>query len=94
MFKLLLDWRTDAHKGKTQDQLTSEYATTIEKIRPPAGPSNRGSSSSGSTASGETTTTATSSSSGGSSNQQGDNTPARKRIRLQKSRRVVTERAA
>jgi hypothetical protein len=28
LFKLLLDLCTDAHKGKTQDQLNSEYATT------------------------------------------------------------------
>ena len=92
LFKLLLDWRNDAHKGKTQDQLISEYATTIEKIRP-ASTSKSGTSSGGSS-SNDTSTTTTAYSTGGSSDQQGDNAPARKRIRLQKSRRVVTERAA
>jgi hypothetical protein len=92
LFKLLLDWRNDAHKGKTQDQLISEYATTIEKIRP-ASTSKSGTSSGGSS-SNDTSTTTTAYSTGGSSDQQGDNAPARKRIQLQKSRRVVTERAA
>lgn len=78
LFNLLLEWRTDAHKGKTQDQLISEYATTIERIRP-AGTS-KSSTSSGGSSSGDTVTTATSSSTGSSGNQQGDNTPVRKRI--------------
>lgn len=93
LFKLLLDWRTDAHNGKTQDQqLISEYATTIEKIRPASNP--KSGTSPGGSSPVDTSAMATTSSTGNSSNQQADNTPARKRIRLQKSRRVVTERAA
>ncbi len=34
LFKLLLDWRTDAHKGKSQADLNAEYTTVIESFRP------------------------------------------------------------
>ena len=30
LFKLLISWRSDAHKGKTQDKLNTEYATVVE----------------------------------------------------------------
>ena len=32
-FKLLLEWRTTAHKGKSQTQLNELYSTTVEKFQ-------------------------------------------------------------
>lgn len=99
LFKLLLDWRTDAHKGKSQFQLWSEYETTVERVQPPRS-SSRGQPSRAAAPvvdSNSTTTTATTtllSTTESGDQQGGENTPARKRIRLQKSRRVITEQSA
>ena len=40
LFKLLLDWRTDAHKGKPQAQLTADYEMTVEKVQRSGQPGN------------------------------------------------------
>jgi hypothetical protein len=91
MFKLLLDWRTDAHKGKSQTELISLYDTVVEKVQN----SGKSTGSRAPKSSGATSTNAsgTASSSDATPSGGGEGTPARKRIRLQKSRRVVTERS-
>ena len=89
LFKLLLDWRTGAHKGQSQQQLNNEFSTVVESYRPKQGkPKSRRANA---------TTVATPATTDTEDN--GDNKPSsgdepqRKRIRLQKSRRVVTERS-
>jgi hypothetical protein len=90
MFKMFLDWRTDAHKGKTQAQLTSDYETVVEQVQQRSGLSGGGSSKpSGSTS--QSSISDAASGDGGTPN--ANSTSGRKRIRLQKSRRVVTERS-
>ena len=83
---MLLDWRTDAHKGKSQAQLLSDYETVVEKVQR-SGKSGGGGSVKSKSTSPTTTTDA-------DTPITGDDAPNRKRIRLQKSRRVVTERPA
>ena len=98
LFKLILEWRVDAHKGKTQQQLNTLYDTVVEKFRP----SQKGSATSRrASQSGSHTDPGTSASSGSSltgkteaSTMSEADQPQRKRIRLQKSRRVVTESSA
>jgi hypothetical protein len=92
MFKMFLDWRTDAHKGKTQAQLTSDYETVVEKVQQRSGSSSNGGSSKPSGPTSQINTSDAAPGDGGSQN--GHTTSGRKRIRLQKSRRVVTERSS
>jgi hypothetical protein len=95
LFKLVFDWRTDAHKGKTQLQLNDAFDTFIETYRPTV--KSRKTSSSKLTSTPQETsgsTTEASNSAGEPPAQGGDDGPLRKRIRLQKSRRVVTERSS
>ncbi len=33
LFKLLLEWRTEAHKGKSQAQLNDNFSTVVESVR-------------------------------------------------------------
>ena len=89
LFKLLLDWRTDAHKGSTQQQLNSSYDTVVEFVSP----SKQGNSKakSGQASGGGA---GSSTNSGADSISSDSKEPPRKRIRLQKSRRVVTECSA
>ncbi|KAI2495065.1 hypothetical protein MHU86_19460 [Fragilaria crotonensis] len=100
-FKLLLEWRSEAHRGKSsQLQLTEQFSTFIERA-PPANPAGTGRSKSKSR---RTNATPSTSGEGGdkgtsSPDNAGDSAdqteePQRQRIRLQKSRRVVTERSA
>jgi hypothetical protein len=93
LFKLVLDWRNDAHKGKTQLQLNEAFDTVIKTYRPSA--KSRKTSSSGSMSAPQESGPIETSRSAGEPPAQGvsDGSP-RKRIRLQKSRRVVTERSA
>jgi hypothetical protein len=35
IFKLLMAWRVEAHKGKSQGQLTEEYSTFVERVNKP-----------------------------------------------------------
>ena len=97
LFKLLLDWRADAHKGKTQVQSNTDYDTVVEAFRPgQTGQPGRRARATTSSPSPSTSTTVTDTS-GSSSNDNGnvaEEPRQRKRIRLQKSRRVVTERSA
>ena len=86
LFKMLLDWRTDAHKGKSQAQLLSDYETVVEKVQR-SGKSGGGGLVKSKSTSPTTTTDA-------DTPITGDDAPNRKQIRLQKSRRVVTERSA
>ena len=95
MFKLMLDWRLDAHKGKSQGQLTEDFTTCVERVTQTKTKSRRMST-------GTDTTVSTSTSSNASNdgdNQRSsvgtdDDVQKRKRIRLNKSRRIVTERNA
>ncbi|KAI2492904.1 hypothetical protein MHU86_21652 [Fragilaria crotonensis] len=34
LFKLILDWRTDAHKGMAQEKLSANYETVVETFSP------------------------------------------------------------
>jgi hypothetical protein len=100
IFKLLMAWRVEAHKGKTQGQLTEEYSTFVERVNKPMG-SGQSKSRSRRMSTGDDTTVSISAS--GNTSNDGDNQPSsgadgdvqkRKRIRLNKSRRIVTERNA
>lgn len=97
MFKLILDWHTDAHKGRSQLELDAEYATFVEAYRPNPPNSRRAKTTTSSVASSSSMTSSTGESEGTASVSTDQSStleePQRKRIRLQKSRRVVTERA-
>lgn len=97
LFKLILDWRTDAHKGRSQLELDAEYATFVEAYRPNPPNSRRAKTTTSSVASSSSMTSSTGESEGTASVSTDQSStleePQRKRIRLQKSRRVVTERA-
>jgi hypothetical protein len=93
LFKLLLAWRNDAHKGRSQFHLSNEYATFVESFKQNSGKSKGGKHKLPSADS----TSASSSSNGDDAATPGDRNGsdgARKRIRLQKSRRIITERSA
>jgi hypothetical protein len=90
-FKLALDWRTDAHKGFSQHELNKNYDTVVESFIPGSKKSKSKSNTGGSTA---TPAQSSPDSEGGDQGSPSECEPPRKRIRLQKSRRVVTERAA
>ena len=93
LFKLLLSWCLDAHKGRSQTQLSNEYATLVESFTPSGGKSEGGKHKSPS----NDNTSASSAPNGDNAATSGDRhgpDAARKRIRLQKSRRIVTERSA
>ena len=94
LFKLVLDWRTDAHKGKTQLQLNDAFDTVIETYRPNVKSRKTSSSNSTSTPQELSGSTEASNSAGEAPAQDGEEGPPRKRIRLQKSRRIVTERSS
>lgn len=97
LFKLMLDWRTEAHKGKNQLQLNSEFDTVVERICPPNNSNKNTSSRKDGGASVPTVSSASTQSGDSTAGETPDpasTTPARKRIRLQKSRRVVTERSS
>jgi hypothetical protein len=84
VFKLILDWRSAAHKGHTQQQLNTEFNTVDEKVHKK--PKSSQDATNGSD------TTSTRGSTGGAGGDTSSKEPQRKRIRLQKSRRVITER--
>ena len=90
LFKLLIDWRTGAHKGQSQQQLNNEFSTVVESYRPGQGKSK---SRRASAATGATPTTADTEDNGDNKPSSGEDQP-RKQIWLQKSHRVVTERSA
>jgi hypothetical protein len=74
---MLLDWRIDSHKGKSQVQLMSDYVTVMEKVQhsgKSGGDTSSKSKSPPTTMTTDADTTAT-----------GDDALNRKRIRLQKS---------
>ena len=83
---MLLDWRTDAHKGKSQAQLLLDYEAVMEKVQ------RSGKTGGGGLVKSKSLPTATTTDADTSAT--GKDAPNRKRIRLQKSRRVVTERSA
>ena len=98
LFKLLLDWRADAHKGKTQAQLNTDYDTVVEAYRPGQAGQNSGRRSRATTVSQSPTTTTTTDTDTSvyasvDNSNVAEEPQQRKRIRLQKSRRVVTERS-
>ncbi len=96
----MLEWRTEAHKGKSQTQLNDSFSTVVESVKATSTGGGRSKSKSrrASTAAGSSDDPATSvrgeNQTGDSSADAQVNEPPRKRIRLQKSRRVVTERSA
>lgn len=91
LFKLLLAWRVDAHKGRSQSQLNTQYATIVESYVPGSGKS-KGSKSSSASPTAITPSPSVDSDAAGGDRDASEQ--SRKRIRLQKSRRVVTERSA
>ena len=97
LFKLLISWRSDAHKGKTQDKLNTEYATVVEPYTT-GGAKNKGGGGKKNKfgQSADSNQGSRSSDGDGTDTNGGDGSAgqSRKRIRLQKSRRVVTERSA
>jgi hypothetical protein len=96
IYKTLLAWRADAHRGKTQAQLFAEYTIVTEKYKVGKHSSKSGSGSN------SKKRPSSDPSSGGDSGQrhkdggeeQSGNDEYRTRVRLQKSRRVITERSA
>lgn len=102
LYKLLMEWRVEAHKGKSQLQLNERFNTFVESYQAPASSggkkkkskSRRAKKASGTDSSAAGTTVNTDSGNEEGSESQGDDTVTRKRIRLQKSRRVITERNA
>jgi hypothetical protein len=103
LFKLLLDWRTEAHKGKTQMQLSENFMTVVESVSQGTVSSGKKKAKSKSRRTSKTGSDQSTPSSGTGGNIAFDGSPGsdgqseeppRKRIRLQKSRRVVTERSA
>ncbi|KAI2497185.1 hypothetical protein MHU86_17333 [Fragilaria crotonensis] len=92
-FKLALDWQTDAHKGRTQEELNKNYDTIVESFIP-GQKSSKKSKSRSNTSSPESSGMASATTTGSDLQTEGDSESPRKRIRLQKSRRVVTERSA
>ncbi len=93
LFKLLVSWRSDAHKGKTQDKLKTEYATVVEPFTisgTKSGKKNKSVPSSDSNQVSRSSEVDVIDTTGGD----GSAGQSRKRIRLQKSRRIVTERSA
>ena len=94
IFKTLVSWRTDAHKGKTLAQLMNEYSTVVEKYKTGEGKnkSNKRSKPSGSSEGGDKGSR--NSNADGDGDQGSGGGEYRKRIRLQKSRRIITERSA
>jgi hypothetical protein len=97
-FKLLLEWRVEAHKGRTQSQLNERFNTVVESFKTSASAGGKKKTRSRRTkkASDNTSGASNNNDSGNDdgSDPQGDDTVTRKRIRLQKSRRVITERNA
>lgn len=105
-FKLLLEWRIEAHKGKNQFQLNEQFNTIVERFKTTAtGNGKRGKQNksrrskkakAGSTSSTPdgTATTASEPGNDDGSDGSGDELVTRKRIRLQKSRRILSERSA
>ena len=100
-----MKWRVAAHQGKTQAQLNSEFATVVETYQKNANSSSGSSSKSkksrrtkksGDSGSNKTRSSGGSANKADSDNEKGSGTDddaavTRKRIRLQESRRVVTE---
>jgi hypothetical protein len=94
-FKLLLEWRTTAHKGKTQTQLNELYSTTVEKFQTALTVSARKGQTKKSRHSKKSSSKSDNAAKDDSGNDDGSSAGeemvTRKRIRLQKSRRVITE---
>jgi hypothetical protein len=101
LFKLLLDWRVEAHRGKSQTHLNDHFTTVVEQVRTGSAGGGRSKTKSrraSSTASKPSTAIGDLGAQGTDDNaddvQDRSGEPPRKRIRLQKSRRIVTERNA
>ena len=103
LFGLLLEWRSAASRGKSQGQLNSEYDTVVEKFRrdnPRHKSKNRSSrrtsNSPASTSTTQSTSTTPSREDDDARSVSSDEQKSqkRKRIRLNKTRRVITERNA
>ena len=96
----MLEWQTEAHKGKSQTQLNDSFSTVVESVKATSTGGGRSKSKSrrASTAagnSGDSTTSVQGENQVGDGSADGQvSNPPRKRIRLQKSCRVVTERSA
>ena len=98
-YKLLIEWRAAAHQQKTQSQLNDLFNTTVEKFKSMTvgtNPSKKGHQTKKSRRTKQKTSASDSNAKDESGNDEdessvGDETVTRKRIRLQKSRRVVTE---
>ena len=94
-FKLLLEWRVTAHKGKSQSQLNDLYSTTVEKFQTALTVSAKKGQTKKSRRSKKSNPKSKDDGNDDSGNDDGSSAGeemvTRKRIRLQKSRRVITE---
>jgi hypothetical protein len=100
-FKLMIEWHSAAHQGKTQAQLNDDFKTYVDTYQQKSVVSGKQSLSKKSRRAKKTKSGSAGSSEGADSgNDEGSSGPdqevsvTRKRIRLQKSRRVLTERSA
>jgi hypothetical protein len=101
-FKVMIEWRSAAHQGKTQTQLNDDFSTFVDtyKQKKQSGAGDKRKESKKSRRAKKTKSNPPGSSAGadssnddGSSGPEGD-TVTLKRIRTQKTRRVITERRA
>ena len=101
-FKVMIEWRSAAYQGKTQTQLNDEYSTFVDTYqqKQQTGGGKRSSSSKKSRRVKKAKSSSSGSAAGADSgNDDGSSGPEEetvtlKRIRTQKSRRVITERRA
>jgi hypothetical protein len=100
-FKLMIEWRSAAHQGKTQAQLNDDFKTYVDTYQQKSAVSGKKSSSKKSRRTKKAKSGSAGSSAGadsvhdeGSSGPDEEVSVTRKRIRLQKSRRVLIERSA
>jgi hypothetical protein len=98
----MIEWRSAAHQGKTQTQLNDDFSTFVDtyKQKKQSGAGDKRKESKKSRRAKKTKSNPSGSSAGadssnddGSSGPEGD-TVTLKRIRTQKTRRVITERRA
>jgi hypothetical protein len=96
VFKTLVAWRSDAHKPKTQAQLSSGYTTVNERYKAGSGKnkSNKRLASADSSGGDGRQSSSNRDSTSDGDGAQGSGGEFRTRVRLQKLRRVITERRA
>ncbi len=90
----MISWRSDAHKGRTQTQLNNDYSTVTEKYRTGQNKNKSNKRPATLDASGDGRSSTGNADADGDSNTGSGGGEYRKRVCLQKGRRVITERPA